>query len=486
MTVITPEKPALWTPATTPTWTLHIGHVLDVLRQLPDHCVHMVVTSPPYWGLRDYGIPATVWGGQVDCEHVWGDEIPGNACPAANTGQSAGRRLEDGRRYNNLKVGSTANRGQFCSKCGAWLGVLGMEPTVHHFCANIVLLFREIRRVLRPDGTAWLNLGDTYAKSGGRRAAPKDQVQNAQRAERLGYKTSAFEQNGWDRAPNTATAGLKPKDLCLVPARAAIALQEDGWWVRSEVIWCKTNPSPSGVRDRPTQAHEQIYLLTPSKRYFYDVEAVREPTVTDEKRTERVVYGGKSEGTSTFRPANPAGRNCWDYWVFSKQGWAEEHWASFPLELPRRPILAGTSEKGCCPTCGAPWRRVVEPTEAYRARLGKSYHDHKADLQVGHRGCPPAMDEATYTTVGWEPGCECPERDQVVPCVVLDPFAGTGTTGACAAQFGRSFVGVELSDEYETQARRRLRAAYGGLTYREHKAGQLPLFDHETPSEVAS
>ncbi len=225
------------------------------MAQMPDESVQMVCTSPPYLGLRDYGIAPSVWGGEAH-EHEWGAAIVANAAGYEagekarwnhrqnGRGEVQDRILEKGAGWTRRDVG----QGSFCL-CGAWLGVLGLEPTVELYVAHMVEVFREVRRVLRKDGTAWLNLGDSYCAKG-----------------------SGF--SGPNRLPQP---GLKPKDRMMVPARVALALQADGWWLRDEIVWHKNNPMPSSVTDRTTPAHEMVYLLTRSARYSIDMAAISEP-----------------------------------------------------------------------------------------------------------------------------------------------------------------------------------------------------------------
>jgi len=188
---------------------LYHGHVLEVLRELPSEAVHCVITSPPYWGLRDYGIPPQIWDGDSECEHDW-RIVGSNKELSFRTGE---------------KVGNA-----FCKKCGAWLGSLGLEPTPDLYVAHIVQIFREIRRVLRKDGTVWLNLGDSYMG-----AVPKTKETYNQEINR----STTWEGKDHIATLKTKLHNLKPKDLCGIPWRVALALQTDGWWLRQDIIWVK-------------------------------------------------------------------------------------------------------------------------------------------------------------------------------------------------------------------------------------------------------
>lgn len=340
---------------------LYYGHdARTVLRQLPPASVHMVATSPPYWGLRDYGVE----------------------------------------------------------------GQLGAESTPTEYVNHLVEIFREVKRVLRPDGTLWLNLGDSYTSGGRKRRAPDD-------------KTTAREMSYRADTPE----GLKSKDLVGVPWRVAFALQADGWYLRSNIIWHKENCMPESVRDRPTTAHEFVFLLAhpDSKgRYFYDHNAIREPHQSPYSKdtiSKAGKPGGtrpkgnnfskqqrhKGEGTPRTRAEraallNPKGRNKRTVWAVHTKPYQEAHFAVWPHELVEPMVMAGTSAKGVCGHCGAPWEQVREV---------------------------------------WQPTCICPKHEPQ-KAVVLDPFSGSGTTGAVAFQEGRNYIGIDLNAEYLPLAESRL------------------------------
>lgn len=327
------------------------GDVRDVLATLPDESVHCVVTSPPYWGLRDYGVA----------------------------------------------------------------GQIGMEPTMGEHIDTMVDVFREVRRVLRKDGTVWLNYGDCYANDAKWGGSSGGKHVNA-----LHGNTGIGRQK--------VTTGLKAKDLCMIPNRLAIALQDDGWWVRSEIIWAKPNPMPESVTDRPATAHEKLWLLSKAARYFYDAEAVRtEDRGTD--HTRNVLHrpepsGGIMSPHAGIRTAdgrNGSGANLRNVWTIPTKGFSGAHFATFPPALVEPCIKAGTSEKGCCAECGAPWVR---------------------DVAGGARGFAERKRKQT-TTTGWSPSCACDAA--TIPCTVLDPFMGSGTTALVADRLGRDCIGIELN-----------------------------------------
>jgi DNA modification methylase len=393
------------TPFYTDDWlTLYGGDCREVLASLPADSVDCVVTSPPYWGLRDYG-----------------------------------------------------NEGQ-----------LGLERTPEEYVANMVAVFREVRRVLKPSGTCWLNLGDSYAAS------------TANRDGSNGYNDGRT--NRSKRFSVGPVMGLKPKDLVGIPWRVAFALQADGWYLRSDVIWSKPNPMPESVTDRPTKSHEYLFLLTKSARYYFDADAVREPNVEptgnggwqnairqgDPDRYQGRYIPNKTEGGaggSKFmrgEHVHTGGRNIRSVWTIATRPYPGAHFAVFPPVLPERCIKAGSSEKGVCPECGAPWERVVErksltshdgeppyvpPSEIDRYGTGEAGVHRKVGGQY-----QKWLDDHPKQTVGWN---GCTHVVDPVPAVVLDPFAGSGTVGMVANRLSRRAILIDLNPEYLKQQMRR-------------------------------
>lgn len=382
----------------------YLGHVLEVLPTLPAASVQTVVTSPPYWGLRDYGTD----------------------------------------------------------------GQLGLEKTPEEFVANMVAVFREVRRVLRDDGTAWVNIGDSYNANQGAGFNAHEKTRPHLTGEGVGQKRIDAANRNTKRE---RIQGIKPKDLVGIPWLLAFALRADGWWLRSEIIWAKPNPMPESVTDRPTKAHEQIFLLTKAERYFYDADAVRE-AVTGNAHPRGNGVNPKAAATDMGSEARPkqnasfsaavAGlvseRNLRTVWTIPTQPYPGSHFATFPEELAELCIKAGTSQRGACSQCGAPWERVVD-----RPEYG-SFHDHSADLEAGQsQPSPGKMNGRDYAkapkpiTTGWAPGCQC--NAEPAPCLVLDPFFGSGTVGRVSRHLRRNCIGIDLNADYlGNQARARVTA----------------------------
>jgi DNA modification methylase len=360
--------------------TIHTGDALSVLRTLPALSVQCVVTSPPYWGLRDYGIP----------------------------------------------------------------GQLGAEKTPAEYVAKVVAIFAEVRRVLRDDGTCWLNLGDTFinAKRMAHGVDPK------QRARRFGLRPN-----------DVSIPGYKRKDLAGIPWRTAFALQDDGWHLRSDIVWSKPNPMPESVTDRPTRSHEFIFLLTKGLRYYYDAPAISEPVVRGYAGSTFTKGKTAASGlgrTSQLPRLEQETRNARSVWTITPKPYVGAHFAVFPPELPARCIKAGTSEHGRCSVCGSPWTRQVQktrtPLDAPRAVRGVTGTPSRTPTD--RTGATARGTGVVVQTTGWKPSCAC--TGTVEPCVVLDPFAGSGTTCAVARSLGRAFVGIELNGDYRPLSDKRI------------------------------
>ena len=340
------------------------GHVLDKLRQLPSDCVDVVVTSTPYYGLRDYGPDCiSIWGGKSDCEHEFHlEEILEEAHLNKDFNERWGNAV--GAKKQETATGIHSQRG-FCSKCGAWKGQLGLEPHPSLFIEHLAQVFLEIKRVLKPSGSLWLNLGDTYFGGNGQCCRPKDW------GDLETSKIKAHAPAEFIRARNKLRSNwLQPKQKMLIPARVAIALQDQGWILRNEIVWHKINHMPESCRDRLTRSWESVYFFTKSERYYFDLDAIRKPhEISTVKRTKLAIAKNETYGVNahekyeqpTFTPQNTfmrpnrksirqtcnfaLGANPGDVWSLTQEGLKDEHFAAFPQKLVRR-ILECSMPKG--------------------------------------------------------------------------------------------------------------------------------------------
>ena len=387
---------------------IYQGDCLDIMPTLETESVQCVVTSPPYYGLRDYGVD----------------------------------------------------------------GQLGLEETPEAYVAKLVAVFQEVKRVLRSDGVVWLNLGDSYNGSGKAGRNPDYQAKHTE------FGKPSKEKSRFGMPTNIKT--LKPKDLIGIPWRVAFALQADGWWLRQDIIWAKPNPMPESVTDRCTKSHEYIFLLTKNAKYFYDADAIKEQAtygIPNSPGSISSPYGqgftrraakisgtysqdsGRNDGNrhpSGGYTTNTGKRNRRSVWSVTTKPFKGAHFATFPPEIPEICIKAGTSEKGCCPECGSPWERVTDISYLQHRKAGKW-----CDRGQDERGLNRSESQYKYgsatkiaTTTGWRPTCI--HNHEPVPCIVIDPFAGAGTTGVVAEKLGRHFVGIELNPEYVDMAERRI------------------------------
>jgi DNA modification methylase len=356
-----------------------------------------------------------------------------------------------------------------CGKCGATRidSQIGLEPTPEEYVEKIVAVFAEVWRVLRDDGTCWVNLGDSYA---GALSSKEFRTAN--------HWTHTFDKplRGSNRNGMGSVPGLKPKDLVGIPWRVAFALQAAGWYLRSDIIWSKPNPMPESVTDRPTKAHEYIFLLTKRERYYFDQDAVREAAEAtsgwSKQRASGVdtwAYTRKAEQNTNGIGSSfdhPAGRNIRTVWEIATQPYPNAHFATFPEEIAVRCIKAGTSEKGACKECGAPWARVTDisysPANHQGTSLGTISTSIKQDQREtagnGSPGFRAKLNKESKTT-GWQPTCkhDAPTVSSSipVPCIVLDPFSGAGTVPLVADKLNRRGIGLELKADYCRMAKHR-------------------------------
>jgi DNA modification methylase len=343
------------------TTTILIGDVREQLRTLADNSVHCIVTSPPYWGLRDYGVD----------------------------------------------------------------GQIGLEASPAEFIAAMVDVFEELRRVLRPDGTCWMNMGDSYATGAGAVGRAPGGSDQGERFIRRGMVNTQ---------PNRKKLeGFKPKDLCMMPHRLAIALQDAGWWVRQDIVWSKPNPMPESVRDRCTKSHEYIFLLTKSERYYYDAEAIKEAAVgaADDPRND---FGAKDYVVPGQKPQKRTARN-------NGVGFGHGYDAKVKPRAVAVPMV--DAEVSARMGRGPGWRDSADVPSTRNKRSVWTIATHSF-AEAHFATFPPELPE-TCIKAGCPPGG-----------IVLDPFFGAGTTGLVAERLQRDCIGIELNPAYAEIARRRI------------------------------
>lgn len=372
--------------------------------------------------------------------------------------------------------------------------MIGLEQTWPEHLAAIIEVFREVRRVLRPDGVVWVNYGDAYW--GGKGASNN----TADYFEDRDDSTLAFDaqypiRHGETRPTDRRDQMWRSKDLMMMPARFALAMFDDGWWIRSESIWHKPNPTPDSAMDRPTQAHEKVYLFTQQPSYFYDHVAVRTEALEASKSRYKYSFDASmtgwanSPGYHRQHPDHPerdphtrsddpswhaSGAKLRNVWVIPTGGnddfepaSGEKHFAMFPPALAELCIRAGTSEYGCCVACGTPWRRLTarEGGTLNPEAGGRQWDRSEGSLVQPSGERHHAADRSTLgdaavpRTLGWVAQCDC-DADRA-RCTVLDPFGGAATAAMVANQLGRDAIICEVSPIYAEDARLRLVADAG-------------------------
>jgi DNA modification methylase len=353
------------------------GDCRETMRQLAaDNVkVQMCVTSPPYYGLRDYG--------------------------------------HDGQ--------------------------IGLEETPEQYIEAMVEVFRCVKDILANDGVLWLNIGDSYCGTGDKGNYQDPKYANGR--------------NGQSVSKTKKLHGYKSKDLIGIPWMLAFALRADGWYLRQDIIWHKPNPMPESVQDRCTKAHEYIFLLSKSPKYFYDNEAIKVPVKEDWGTRDRT--NGKYHNDGTGLQPHSGLEKSYDMankrsvWSVNTKPYTGAHFAVFPEELIEPCILAGTSQRGHCPKCNARWSRQIEHTNMV---LNKTDRNNNRGTRTGTSGT--MVSAAKNITTGWIPSCNCGVDS--VPDIVFDPFMGSGTTAQVAQKLGRKYLGCELNEDYKTLQDKRL------------------------------
>ena len=422
--------------------TVVCGDSLTVLKTLPDEVVDMSITSPPYWALRDYGIKPTIWDGDEKCKHKWDNKKRTLQHKAGETNPGKESWFKD-------KGASEDSGNQFCSKCSAWKGTLGLEPTFDLFIKHLCDIYDEVKRVLKKDGTCWVNLGDTYSatrwtNTGG------DLFKDREASNVVIKKNTPF----------------PDKCLCQIPQRFSIEMCNRGWILRNVIIWKKPNCMPSSVKDRFTVDFEYLFFFVKSKKYYFEqqLEPLAEITLKDKRLNKgRIEYNGirkdqNSKIQNIMCNANSEGRNKRCVWSICPQPYPEAHFAVYPPELLYIPIKAGCP-KEVCKKCGK-GREAIFNKELIVTRKTNDKGKVKDVLNSGDKRnvLPRARTGVEgyneFTLKGYT-DCGC--KAGWSRGLILDPFMGSGTTAEVARKLGRNYIGIELSEEYIKLCEKRLK-----------------------------
>jgi DNA modification methylase len=566
------------------------GDCRALLRTLPDLSVHLCMTSPPFFGLRKYPTEPLLWGGDTLCEHDFQIERISAELPRGLGMAELGERYRGGG-HKAGTVGRIEAERAWCSKCSCWRGHLGLEPDYLLYLDHLMEIFDEVWRVLRDDGTLWVDFGDAYASDGGsgHQGALGQRADRRHTQEFLGNsrgRRNDFhgrdtpgrcggergEYHGPDQQSNRLPQpGIKAKELMLMPARFAIAMSDRGWYVRKDNIIFTQNPMPESCVDRTTSAHRYLFHFSKRFRYFYDRVAIMEPSSPDSharaarSRSDDHKWANGGPGNQTIakeRPVagtymrvpsgwdtsnerghrdvpagryeRPAGvnpkaalpyegpkpkqnanysealgsadlvpmRNKRSVWPLASEPYKDSHFAVMPTAEVEPVILAGTSARGCCTRCGAPWERIT--SSAYVNPGNRTTNGPRSIEQRHETAGFEVRLQQCVETLGWYPTCGCDEapklpryprrtgrdpeamaaweraraavdlkrqelcrqlgRVKTNPAVVLDPFAGAFTVPMVADRLQRDAIGLELSDSYVTMGRNRLIRDGGLLT----------------------
>ena len=550
------------------------GHILPILKAMPDNYVDTSITSPPYWGLRDYGESTKViWDEDKNCEHIWGKSIalhdnlrPSKVSKKTIVGSNKNLKFRTGKKVKS----------DFCSKCGAWYGQLGLEPTLDLYINHLFQITAELKRILKPTGVLFWDHGDCYGGSwqdyGSREGGQRQK------------NTESFPRKGNPSKEIPPTARLTAKCLALQNYRLILRMiDEQGWILRNDIKWHKPNHMPSSVKDRFANSYEPVFMLVKQSRpqyyyntktglmadrkpkvlkegidwdwkeieehisenganigehnkepyknnnphllrldkkkigklkktsywksldYWFDLDAVRKPHQYPEDVARRIRQD-KEDGIMPFAKDNkngiawrrdiknptqgpeykgkwkdnqeymnklqqrindarakgtphdlaicdPRGKNPGDVWTIPTQPCPEAHFATFPEKLVE-PMIKAACPEWICVKCGKARVRITKPADWYKKLLGKSLHDHKADMVAGMsqvKNCPKVS--AEYQTIGWTNcGCNAGWRSGIT----LDPFGGAMTTCVVAKKLRRDYIAVELNPEYVKIGQKRL------------------------------
>ena len=421
--------------------SIHCLDVIDGLKKLPDESIDMVITSPPYWNMRDYSSATeTIWDAVPGCKHKFSKEI-------VKTRTGGGGNCLVGSHRKGVFRFTTSSR--FCVKCGAWKGQFGQEPDFHLYIKHLLDIFDEIKRVLKKEGTCWINISDTYGGSAtGLSCKSHDVIANLPKSlNHICQRTSPW---------NKCMLGL--------PERFALGMIGRGWLLRNKIVWHKPNHIPCPVKDRFTNSWEHLFFFSKSRKYYFDLDAVRVPHKQSRAQAERdftrTMQGRYSSVHSSYILNHHKGKNPDDLWTISLRPFKGAHFAVFPEQLIERPILAGCPSR-VCKKCGIPKLQRVEAVNPNTFNIkardikegGIKHSDRKASKkEINNSNEKDYVSDLRIKTI-----FECKCNAGFIPGVVLDPFMGSGTTAVVARRLGRNFLGIELNPDYVRIARKRLK-----------------------------
>ena len=406
---------------------------LSGMRSLPDECIDMVVTSPPYWRLRDYGSGTqSVWGGDPSCNHNWVTERSEKPVDQGSDDDSQPR---------------------VCLHCRAWYGQLGLEADVRTYIAHLIDIFDEVFRVLKPTGSCWVNIGDSYFSAKGSCRNPggnPGSIESGRKGKRV------YPLHRGNRSDNPL---IKPKSMTLIPFHFCIAMQAHGWMLRNTIIWHKHSCMPSSVKDRFTVDFEYLFFFVKQRHYYFEQQFEPFRSISSGShpiggtKYPGAVPNRTYSGNAYIRPEGleSRGRNKRAVWTINPKPFPDAHFAVFPDTLIEAPILAGCPEKVCV-QCGTPFlaRSGRRNLTATHKKGNPRKQPNFPEMEESHSEQDTGTSEKQHIILS----CDCDAGYE--PGIVLDPFIGSGTTALMALKLNSRFIGFEIKKEYCEMAERRI------------------------------
>ena len=442
---------------------IHCADCLQFMKDIPDNSIDIIFTSPPYWSLRDYQIEPLIWGGDKNCEHQWDKII--DIKHSGTTKIEWAKDMSRGMEKENWIVES-----DFCLKCSAWRGQLGLEPHPNLYLDHLIEIFDEVKRILKKTGSCYVNLGDTYfgniIGSNRDKNAVGGGVKKLLELKKQGKIKRSIEKSKW----------LQPKQLLGIPERFMIRMQDKGWILRNKNIWHKPNPMPSSCRDRRNTTYEYVYHFVKNRHYYFDLDAIREPHNEEsirkyicdmklgrEKTTSKYYKTGMDAGKRMGTNPNllNTGKNPGDVLILSTEPFSEAHFATFPQKLVE-PFIKASCPQWICKKCGKIRKRISEYEYHIQGKVNKL--TEKNDISgMSNTQLERKLGRASIInvkTIGFT-SCNC--NTEFDAGIVCDIFAGAGTVALVAKKLGRNYIGIEAKQEYIDMAEKRLKLAEIGI-----------------------